>query len=73
MWFDLLQTTSTIPEAALSVSIRELDQIKGLDFLLIVHRWIWSYQRNAKQLADKFSIYKDYAKGKTLTVGMGCC
>jgi hypothetical protein len=61
MWFDL--QTTTIPEAALSESE---NSIKGLNFFLIAHSWIWTYQRNAKQLADKFSICEDYAKGKKL-------
>jgi hypothetical protein len=61
MWFDL--QTTTIPEAALSPSE---NSIKGLDCFLIAHSWIWSYQRNTKQLADKFSICEDYAKGKKL-------
>jgi hypothetical protein len=61
MWFDL--QTTTIPDAALSESE---NSINGLIFFLIVHSWIWTYQRNAKQLADKFSIYEDYAKGKKL-------
>jgi hypothetical protein len=61
MWFDL--QTITIPEAALSKSE---NSSKGLDCFLIAQNWLWIYHQNAKIIAYKFQICKDYAKGKKL-------
>jgi hypothetical protein len=69
--FDFIKLANSVPRlyGLKGTQLRELfrqNSIKGLDFFLIAHSWIWSYQRNAKQLADKIGICKDYAKGKKL-------
>jgi hypothetical protein len=61
IWYDL--TVTTIPGAALTI---EEKSEKGLKRFFIAHYFLWTYPKNAKILASRYKVCKEYARGQKL-------
>ena len=59
-WYALC--TTDIEEAKLT----EKEKRRGLKMFLVSHYFLWNYPRNSDQLADRFRMCTDYARGKHL-------
>jgi hypothetical protein len=61
MWYDL--TTTDIPGAQLEQSDKSEN---GFKMFMVAHHFLWTYPKNASQLASRFGICERYSRGEPL-------